>query len=303
MPAVKPVFLIFGANGQVGWELQHALSPLGTIHAFTRQQLDVSDLSAVQATIRELKPTAILNAAAYTAVDKAESDEALARRINAEAVAIMAGEVKRLGCWLIHYSTDYVFDGSKDGVYTETDPTAPLSVYGQTKLEGEQVITASGCQHLIFRTSWVYAARGNNFAKTMLRLARERPELRVIQDQTGVPTSAELIADVTALALYRLFHDPALAQTASGIYNLVSAGHTNWHEYACLVLQQAQQQGLALQASPEKVHPVPTSEYPTPARRPLNSRLDTSKLCATFGLTLPDWQHHVIRTLDSLLKD
>ena len=302
MPAAKPVFLIFGANGQVGWELQRALSPLGVIHALTRQQVDVSDISAVQATIRELKPTAIVNAAAYTAVDKAESDEALARRINAEAVAIMAEEAKRLGCWLVHYSTDYVFDGSKDCTYTETDPTAPLSVYGQTKLEGEQAITASGCRHLIFRTSWVYAARGNNFAKTMLRLARERPELRVIQDQTGVPTSAELIADVTALALYRLLHAPALAQTASGIYNLVPVGHTNWHEYACLVLQQALQQGLALQASPEKVHPIPTSEYPTPARRPLNSRLDTTKLCTTFGLTLPDWQHHVLRTLDSLLQ-
>ena len=301
MPAAKPVFLIFGINGQVGWELQRALSPLGTIHAFTRQQVDVSDLSTVQAIIRETKPTAIVNAAAYTAVDKAESDVALARRINAEAVAVMAAEAKRLGCWLVHYSTDYVFDGSKAGVYTETDPTAPLSVYGQTKREGEQAITASGCQHLIFRTSWVYAARGNNFAKTMLRLARERPELRVIQDQTGVPTSAELIADVTALALYRLLHDPVLTQTASGIYNLVPSGQTNWHEYACLVLQHAQQQGLALQASPEKVRPIPTSDYPTPARRPLNSRLDTTKLCATFNLHLPDWRHHVLRTLDTLL--
>jgi dTDP-4-dehydrorhamnose reductase len=301
MPVAKPTFLIFGANGQVGWELQRALAPLGKIHAYTRQQVDIADLSTVQKTIREVKPTVIVNAAAYTAVDKAETDEITARRINADAVSIMATEAKLLGAWLIHYSTDYVFDGSKTGAYIETDPTAPLSVYGQTKLEGEQVITASGCNHLIFRTSWVYASRGNNFAKTMLRLARERPELRVIQDQTGVPTSAELIADVTALALYRLLHDPVLTQTASGIYNLVPSGQTNWHEYACLVLQHAQQQGLALQASPEKVRPIPTSDYPTPARRPLNSRLDTTKLCATFNLHLPDWRHHVLRTLDTLL--
>ena len=302
MPVANPTFLIFGANGQVGWELQRALAPLGKIHAYTRQQVDIADLSTVQKTIREVKPTVIVNAAAYTAVDKAETDEITARRINADAVSIMATEAKLLGAWLIHYSTDYVFDGSKTGAYIETDPTAPLSVYGQTKLEGEQVITASGCNHLIFRTSWVYASRGNNFAKTMLRLAQERHELRVIHDQLGVPTSAELIADLTALSLYRLHHDNKLAQTASGIYNLTPTGQTNWHAYAIIVLEQALHYGWSLQTTPTNVHAIPTVEYPTPARRPLNSCLDTTKLSTTFSISLPDWRHHVLRTLDTLLK-
>ena len=301
MPAAKPLFLIFGANGQVGWELQRALSPLGDIRAYTRQQVDVADLAAVQTAICATQPTAIINAAAYTAVDKAESDSIMATRINTDAVALMATEASQLGCWLVHYSTDYVFDGSKPGIYTETDPPAPSNVYGHTKLAGEQAITASGCQHLTFRTSWVYAARGNNFAKTMLRLAQERPELRVIYDQIGVPTSAELIADVTALTLYRVLHDTNLAQTASGIYNLVPAGHTNWHAYACLVLERALQHGLNLQATPDKVLAIPTSDYPTPARRPLNSLMDTTKLGTTFNLHLPDWRYHVLRTLDTLL--
>jgi len=228
--------LLFGKNGQVGWELQRSLAPLGELVALDSngKELcgDFTDLDGIARTVREVAPDVIVNAAAHTAVDKAESETELVRAINALAPEVLAREAAALGAWLVHYSTDYVFDGSGDYPWIETDATAPLSVYGSTKLEGEQLIMQSGCQHLIFRTSWVYAARGANFAKTMLRLAKKRDELKVVSDQHGAPTSAELIADVTALCLYRLQNDPLLAGTASGTYHLVAAGETSWHGYA-----------------------------------------------------------------------
>ncbi len=298
----KNTYLIFGANGQVGWELQRALAPMGQVLALFRQDVDVSDVQSVRKAIRETQPTVVVNAAAYTSVDKAESDANMAWRVNAEAVSAMSEEVRSIGGWLVHYSTDYVFDGSKDGAYVETDLTSPLSIYGKTKLEGEEMVRTSGCRHLIFRTSWVYASRGGNFAKTMLRLAQDKDELKVVADQVGVPTSAELITDVTALILYLLRYDSPLAQECSGTYNLVAAGETNWQEYASFVLEKAMQHGIKLKVTPDKVQAITTEEYLTPARRPLNSRLDTQKLCDTFGLVMPDWKVHVARMIDEVIQ-
>ena len=295
--------LLFGAAGQVGWELQRSLAPLGEVVACDRQAADLSDLMQVRATIHAHKPSVIVNAAAYTAVDKAESEPDLAQRINAVAVGVMAEEAKQLDAWLVHYSTDYVFDGTKSGAYTETDAPNPLSVYGKTKLQGEEAIRQSGCRHLIFRTSWVYATRRHNFARTMLQLARDRTELRVVADQIGVPTSAEFIADSTALCLYRLLNSGIpVAEQVAGIYHLVPAGTTSWHGYARYVIEQARAHGYPLSATANSVHPISTAEYPTPAIRPANSRLDTSKLVNTFGINMPPWQHHVNRLVTELLK-
>lgn len=294
--------LLLGANGQVGWELQRALAPLAELLACDRSSGNLEDLVALQALLRRERPTIIVNAAAYTAVDQAESDVARARLVNAEAVAVLAHYAAANDAWLVHYSTDYVFDGQAPDAYRETAATAPLSIYGQTKLEGEQAIQASGCRHLILRTSWVYAARGGNFAKTMLRLAGEREQLRVVADQIGAPTSAELIADVTAQCLGRIIHEPALAAQASGIYHLVAGGETSWHGYAQFVIGTAGQLGLPLKASVEQVLPISASEYPVPAPRPANSRLNTEKLRSTFGLLLPPWQTHVTRLLHELIK-
>lgn len=293
--------LLLGKNGQVGWELQRALAPLGQVHAYDRNHADLNQPASLVSLVEQLQPQVIVNAAAYTAVDKAESDQAGARRVNAESVAVLAAAAQKSGAWLVHYSTDYVFDGRKTGAYKEDDATAPLSVYGQTKLEGEQAIQASGCKHLILRTSWVYAARGGNFAKTMLRLAAEREELRVVADQIGAPTSAELIADVTALMLQRLSHDQALADQASGIYHLVAAGETSWHGYAQFVIAKAAAFGMPLKTAPAKILPISTEEYPVPARRPANSRLDTDKLKRTFGLHLPEWEYHAERMLQEII--
>lgn len=291
--------LLLGKDGQVGWELQRALLPLGELVALGRQQADFSNPQSLRALIQAEKPDAIVNAAAYTAVDKAESDGAMAARVNAEAVGVLAEEASRIGAWLLHYSTDYVYDGSKTAPYVETDPVGPLSVYGKTKLEGEQLIRLHHPQrHLIFRTSWVYAARGGNFAKTMLRLAKERPELRVVCDQHGAPTSAELIADVTALALHKLFggdHDHL-----SGTYHLVAAGKTNWHAYAVHVLELARARGAVLKVQPEDVQPIPSSAYPVPAPRPQNSVLDCGALEHAFGVRMPDWHVHVERMIEEL---
>lgn len=294
--------LLLGANGQVGWELQRALACLGPLHVWDRQTADLSQPQTLPALIEPLKPRVIVNAAAYTAVDQAESDLEGARRINAESVAELARVAARLDAWLVHYSTDYVFDGSKSGPYREDDPTNPLSVYGQTKLEGELAIQQSGCRHLIFRTSWVYAARGNNFAKTMLRLAAERDVLRVVADQIGAPTSAELIADVTASILQRMRFDAALAARSSGIYHLVADGETSWHRYAQLAITQAREMGVNLKIRPEQIQPIASDEYPVPARRPANSRLDTQKLRAHFGMRLPHWQYHLKRMLAERLE-
>lgn len=294
--------LLLGANGQVGWELQRALAPLGELRACDRQTGDLEDLSTLKALLLHERPTIIVNAAAYTAVDKAESDEARARLVNAEAVAVLAQYATDTNAWLVHYSTDYVFDGKATAPYLEGAPTCPLSVYGLTKLEGEQAIQACGCKHLILRTSWVYAARGGNFAKTMLRLAGERDQLKVVVDQIGAPTSAELIADVTALCLARIVTDPVLAARASGIYHLVASGETSWHRYAQCVIGEACRQGVVLKAGAEQVLPISTQEYPVPAKRPANSRLNTEKLQNTFGLVLPHWEFHAKRMLHELIK-
>jgi dTDP-4-dehydrorhamnose reductase len=294
--------LLLGKNGQVGWELQRALAPLGELVALDRAGAEglVGDLAQPQAlarTVATLRPQVIVNAAAYTAVDKAESDVTLARCINAEAPGALAQAAAACGALLVHYSTDYVFDGSGAQPWREDDATGPLSVYGQTKLEGEQVIVASGCQHLIFRTSWVYGARGGNFAKTMLRLARERDELKVIDDQIGAPTGADLLSDVTAHAVRQALASKAGGASLSGLYHLAAAGETSWCAYARFVLTQAQAMGVALKVGAAQVQAIPTSAYPTPARRPHNSRLDTTRLRKTFGLTLPHWQTGVARML------
>ena len=292
--------LLFGCGGQVGWELQRSLSVLGEVVALDIDASqnpeglsgDFTDLAGLERTVESVRPDVIVNAAAHTAVDKAESEPELARTINALAPAAIARAAIKTGAWLIHYSTDYVFDGSGTSPWAEADATGPLSVYGQTKLEGEQAV-ALNPKHLILRTSWVYATRGGNFAKTMLRLAGERESLTVINDQFGAPTSAELLADVTAHAIRTLQTRPELA----GLYHCIAAGETTWHGYAQFVLAEAEALGLSLKASADKVAPTPTSSYPTPAKRPLNSRLDTRKLQAAFGLTLPHWQAGVRRML------
>jgi dTDP-4-dehydrorhamnose reductase len=294
--------LLFGKGGQVGWELQRSLAPLGELIALDADSQqpcgDFTRPDDIAQSVRTIAPDVIVNAAAYTAVDKAESEPALAHTINALAPGILAQEARKLGSWLIHYSTDYVFDGSGSKPWLETDPTAPLSVYGSTKLAGEEAIRAAGCQHLIFRTSWVYAARGGNFARTMLRLAHERERLTVIDDQIGAPTGADLLADVTAHAIRMARQQPEL----SGLYHLAAAGETSWHGYACFVLDHARQAGIELKAATENVLPVPTSAFPLPARRPLNSRLDASKLQTTFDLHLPLWQTGVARALSEILE-
>jgi dTDP-4-dehydrorhamnose reductase len=292
--------LLLGKNGQVGWELQRSLSVLGELVALDRHSDPCGDLAQserLQETVRALRPDVIVNAAAHTAVDKAEGEADLARTLNASAPAALAQAAFETGAWLVHYSTDYVFDGSGSRPWQEGDATGPLSVYGQTKLEGEQAIAASGCKYLIFRTSWVYAARGGNFAKTMLRLAQERERLTVIDDQHGAPTGADLIADVTAHAIRTARQQPQL----SGLYHLVAGGQTSWHGYASHAIERARELRPDLAWKVGEVAPVPTSAFPTPARRPLNSRLDTRKLQQAFGLTLPDWQRGVDRLLTEIL--
>lgn len=293
--------LLLGKNGQVGWELQRSLAPLGELIALDRHQAgglngDLSNPEALRATIRQVQPDVIVNAAAYTEVDKAESETELAGRVNGIATGVMAEEAVASGAWLVHYSTEYVFDGQGTTAWRETDAVAPVNHYGFSKVAGEQAITASGCRHLIFRTSWVYGARGNNFAKTMLRLAKDRETLRVIADQIGAPTGADLIADVTAQALRQALQQPEL----EGLYHLAAAGEVSWHGYASHVIAFAQANGelLAVKA----IEPVESAAYPTPAHRPLNSRLDTQKLRATFSLHLPDWQSGVTRMLREILN-
>ena len=293
--------LLFGKGGQVGWELQRSLAVLGTVTALDHDSTghcgDFANPAGLADTVRALRPDVIVNAAAHTAVDKAESEPEFARTLNATAPGVLAEEAARLGAWLVHYSTDYVFDGSGTRPWTETDAPAPLSVYGRTKWEGEQRIQQSGAKHLILRTSWVYAARGGNFAKTMLRLAQERERLTVIDDQWGAPTGADLLADVTAHALRHLQQHPE----DGGLYHCVAGGETNWYLYAKYVLSQAQQAQPAIRIKAAEVAPVPTSAFPTPAQRPHNSRLDTTKLQTTFGLQLPHWQQGVARMLTEIL--
>jgi len=294
--------LLFGKNGQVGWELQRSLAPLGELIALDFDspgdlKADFTQPDTLAATVRAVRPDVIVNAAAHTAVDKAESEAELARAINASSPGVLAREAASLNAWLVHYSTDYVFDGSGDAPRNEDAPTSPLSVYGRTKLEGEELIRASGCRHLILRTSWVYAARGGNFARTMLRLAAEREQLKVIDDQIGAPTGADLLADVTAHALRTARQQPELG----GTYHAVAAGETSWHGYARFVIEWARQHGHAVKVAPEAITALPTSAYPTAAKRPLNSRLSTAKLRSGFSLTLPAWELGVERMLNEVL--
>lgn len=294
--------LLLGKNGQVGWELQRSLAPLGEVIALDSKSQNYcgnfTDLNGLAETVRQIQPDVIVNAAAHTAVDKAESETELAQTINADAVAVLAQEAKLLNAWLIHYSTDYVFAGDGTSPWLETDATGPLGVYGATKLAGEQAIQESGCKHLIFRTSWVYGARGNNFAKTMLHLASERDSLSVIDDQIGAPTGADLLADVTAHTIRSVQQQPELA----GLYHLVAKGETSWHGYASFVIDTALNMGQKLQTTTATITPVATSAFPTPAKRPNNSRLNTDKLQANFALTLPHWQAGVTRMLTEFLE-
>lgn len=292
--------LLLGKDGQVGWELQRALAPLGELRALGRAEADFTDPESLRAVVRAFGPDVIVNAAAYTAVDKAEADAAMAHNVNAVSPGVLAEEAAAGNAWLVHYSTDYVFDGTKEGAWVETDAVNPLSVYGRTKYDGEQRIAATGARHLILRTSWVFAPRGGNFAKTMLRLAKERETLNVVADQHGAPTGAELLADVTALALHRIAVPGTDAQHLSGVYHLAAAGSTTWHAYAQHVLAQAQSHGAVLKAGPDAVQPIAASAFPTPAARPANSRLDCSKFSANFGVHLPDWRHHVNRLIAEL---
>jgi dTDP-4-dehydrorhamnose reductase len=294
--------LLLGCKGQVGWELQRSLAPLGELVACDfdtpgELKADFADPAALAALVRRVQPQLIVNSAAHTAVDKAESEPDFARTLNATAPGVVAREAAALGALLVHYSTDYVFDGSGSAPRSEDATTAPLSVYGRTKLEGEQLIRASDCRHLILRTSWVYAARGGNFARTMLRLAAERDSLKVISDQVGAPTGAELLADVTAHAVRRVQAEPALA----GSYHCVAGGETNWFEYARFVIEWARAHGQPIRVAADTIQPIPTSDYPTPAARPLNSRLATHKLQQAFGLKLPHWQVGVERMLTEIL--
>jgi dTDP-4-dehydrorhamnose reductase len=295
--------LLLGKNGQVGWELQRSLAPLGEVLALDRHSTqycgDLSKPEELAQTVRAYKPDFIVNAAAHTAVDKAESEPELAKVLNTDAPAALAKAAAQVGAWLVHYSTDYVFDGSGTHARQEGEGTGPLSVYGQTKLDGEKAIVASGCKYLIFRTSWVYAARGGNFVKTMLRLAQEREKLTVINDQHGAPTGADLIADVTAHAIRRLLNTQNIS--FSGVYHLVAAGETTWHGYASHVIEKAKAIKPELGWTVADIAPVPTSAFPTPAVRPLNSRLCTAKLQQAFGLVLPPWQQGVDRMLAEIL--
>lgn len=296
--------LLFGKNGQVGWELQRSLAPLGELIALDFDDAqglsaDFANPDSLAATVQAVAPDLIVNAAAHTAVDKAESEAELVRAINALAPAVLAREAANCGALLVHYSTDYVFDGSGSAPRSEEAPTGPLSVYGRTKCEGEALIRQSGCRHLIFRTSWVYAARGGNFAKTMLKLAAERDALTIIDDQHGAPTGAELLADVTAHAARMTLANPEL----SGTYHLVADGETTWYGYARHVIEFARARGVPIKVTSEAIRPVPTTSFPTPAQRPLNSRLDTAKLRRAFGLVLPPWQQGVERMLNEILPN
>ena len=286
--------LLLGCNGQLGWELQRSLAPLGELVVRDRRAADLGDAEGLRALVQRVKPDVIVNAAAYTAVDLAESEPERAHAVNAAAPGVLAEMARARDALLVHFSTDYVFDGTGQTPWVEEARTGPLSVYGRTKLEGEERVRAFGARHLILRSSWVYAARGNNFARTMLRLAQEREVLTVIDDQVGAPTGADLIADVTAHAIRQAQQKPAIGQ---GTFHLAASGETSWHGYARFVLDTARElhPGLALRAG--EVRPIPSSAYPTAAQRPLNSRLDTTRLRQTFGLALPDWRTGVRRML------
>jgi len=294
--------LVTGKHGQVGFELQRALAPVGEVCAVDQLECDLSDAAAIRALVRAYNPDLIVNSAAYTAVDKAESEPELAHAINAVAPGVLGEEAAKRDAWVVHYSTDYVFDGAKLGAYTEEDLTNPLSVYGRTKRDGEIALKASGARHVIFRTSWVVGAHGSNFAKTILRLALERESLNVVADQYGAPTSAALLADVTA-QLVRQRQREGDENFLFGLYHLVASGETNWCDYARFVVSEALAVGRPLKLTPHAIRGIPSSEYPTAAKRPTNSRLDTGKLRKTFDFELPDWQCGVRHILHQILRE
>jgi dTDP-4-dehydrorhamnose reductase len=294
--------LLLGKDGQVGWALQRSLLSLGELVCLGRQGADFTNIEGLRLCIRHHRPDIIVNAAAYTAVDKAESESEKARLINVDAVNVLAEEATKLGAWLVHYSTDYVFDGTKLSPYDEEDLTAPLSVYGQTKLAGESVVRISGCKHLILRSSWVYSIYGGNFPFAILRRALELEQIDVVDDSFGAPTSAELIADVTALMLYRITTDHVMASSATGTYHLVASGETSWYEYAKFLIGLAKKKGLPVKVVPNKIFPVSGDSYKMAAKRPKNCRLSNSKINQKFGLTLPCWKVHVARFVDELVK-
>ncbi len=292
--------LLTGMRGQVGFELRRALAPLGEIVGVDRTVCDLADPDAIRALVRTIAPQVIVNAAAYTSVDKAESDRDKAFAVNAEAPSIFAESAARLGALLIHYSTDYVFDGTKSGSYTEDDIPNPQSVYGQSKFDGEQAVIKANPKHLILRSSWVAGAHGGNFAKTILRLAGEKDRLSVVADQVGAPTSAALLADITA-QLLRQYEREGATTFPYGIYHLTANGETNWCDYARFIIAEALTAGRSLKATPESVLPIHTADYPTPAKRPANSRLNTLRFRNTFNLHLPHWQDGIRHVLQQIL--
>ena len=294
--------LLFGSNGQVGWELQRSLAPLGSVKACDRHTVDLENPRAVTAAINDYSPDVIVNAAAYTAVDKAESEPDKAQSVNAKAVELLANEAKRRNIWLLHYSTDYVFDGEKSGLYSETDKPNPLNTYGSSKLQGEIALQESGCRHLIFRTSWVYSARGSNFVKTIVRLAGEKDRMDIVADQVGAPTSAVFIADATATCLYRVAHGNEFGAQVVGVYHLTASGSTSWHGFARYLLDELHSRNSERRLRSQNVHPVTTARYRSAAKRPLNSRLDTQKLTDTFSIYPPPWQFHVQRLIAELCR-
>jgi dTDP-4-dehydrorhamnose reductase len=301
---LKHSILLFGANGQVGHALQASLSRLGEVTACTREQIDFSQspqtiAAALKVLTQRYQPTVVVNATAYTAVDRAQAEPELAQRINAIAPGLIAKAAHEAGACVVHYSTDYVFKGDKPTPYLETDLTDPQSVYGQSKLDGEHAVASACARHLIFRTSWVVSAHGGNFLKTMLKLAQERDTLNVVADQVGAPTSANLIASVTTHILQTLIEQPS-TDSRWGLYHLVASGHTNWHAYASYVIAQARAAGWPIQIQDQAIHPIATKDYPVAAPRPLNSRLDTQKLCKAFNLTLPEWRVGVDEVLQAL---
>ena len=294
--------LLLGKNGQVGWELNRSLMPLGTIVALDRSQCDLSCPETIPDVVQAVKPDVIVNAAAYTAVDKAEEDEELATTINGTSVAVLADEARKLNALLIHYSTDYVFNGSKAEPYTEADDPDPINAYGRSKLSGERAMAGSGCDYLVLRTSWVYAARGNNFLRTMLRLAREREELRVVADQYGCPTWARNIADATAHVLLAAQRERRDHVFTSSIHHLCAGGKTTWHGFSAAIIEQARHIGDVENIITQRVSPIATEDYPLPAPRPRNSQMDSSSLTARFGLTMPQWHEAMKLCIDEALE-
>ncbi|RZT41334.1 dTDP-4-dehydrorhamnose reductase [Cupriavidus agavae] len=297
-----PTILVTGSNGQVGFELRRSLAPLGRVVALDRTQCDLSNPDAVREVLRSVRPAVIVNAGAYTAVDKAETERDLAFAINGTAPGVMAEVARETESLLVHYSTDYVFAGEGSAPYTEADAVGPLSVYGQSKLAGEEAIAAAGAQAIVLRTCWVAGAHGGNFAKTMLKLGRERDSLRVIADQFGAPTTAALIADVTAQIVSRAWLHGNRAAFPVGVYHLAASGETSWHGYATEVLRYAASKGVNLKVDPAAIEAIPATAYPLPAPRPSNSRLDTRKLRETFDIHLPDWREGVHHLLDQIIS-